>query len=268
MSTTETVEEVHPVRRGRPKAMKNLTVDEIVLSGQQVLAAIVEAEKAPEAEYRKLSNLLIQLRMRFQSPHRDCADWAGRTREYREAAQRIYASVNIPPDSAGSIQARIRYHNGERLREVAPPAELEAVGIKAIGPAGQARERRALERAKGPLKTKVESRADVYRACRQAIEALVPDLPMPETDSGDYSVEMGELTELTSLCTQLWAVQEKRRADLRNRMQLLTTYQQTREFKPQSFEEMAEIRRRAAEEARIMSGMKHPGAIEAATAVA
>lgn len=259
MSTTETVTKT----RGRPKAIRNLTVEEIVDQGASALREIVEAEAQPGKLYEHLADLLVALRMRFQAPGRDgMPDWAGRSGEFKAARTALYSAVEVPPDSQDGIQARIRYHVGKKLREVAPAAELEAVGLKSIGPAESAVERRKTEKAAGFGKVKIENRADVYRACRNAIEAIVPTLPIPQSGDPDYVECMQELVELTTLCEQLWATQEQRRSDLRNRMHLLTTYQLTRTAKPQTAEELTEIRRKAAEEARILSG-HHTPALEA-----
>ena len=57
----------------------------------------------------------------------------------------------MPPDSVDSTQAAIRYSIGNALREVAPPADLEALGLSLEGPRARPRRARAAaESSNGP----------------------------------------------------------------------------------------------------------------------
>lgn len=69
-------------------------------------------------------------------------DPAGTSGPYKDAIQRVYAAVEIPPDSESSLQASIRYHIGNALREEFTAEELQAVGLSEKTPLERAREAR------------------------------------------------------------------------------------------------------------------------------
>jgi len=243
-------------RRGRPKKLENLTPEALIEQGQALFAEIVQRETEPTDLYRELALRLVHLRRHFSSRIEGVPDWAGRSAEYRAAAAQIYAAADIPPDSETSIQARVRYHVSQTVRKVAPAAELKQLGLKEQSRAEAAvetrRERREASETglsfDGPIQ--IETRADLYRACRQALEAILPQLPIAEADDPAYVDSMRELVELATLAEQLWAVSERRRSDIRNRLQILNTYQTTRTVQPKTMEEMAELRHRIAVETR------------------
>lgn len=252
-------------RRGRPKKLSNLKVDELVVQGEETLTAIIEAEKQPADQYRRLAELVVELRQRFQSPNREIPDWAGRSKDYREAITRMYATVAIPPDSEAGVQARIRYHVSNRVREVAPAEDLTELGLSSEGSAEKAKTRRASAMPAG-----MNSRADLFRAVREAVETILPELPLPAADTPEYVDTMKELVEAAKLLDQLWAIHERRRDDVRNRTELLTTYQLTRlrahelEKSKYDLQELRHIRLQAAEDARALAEATVAGAITAA----
>lgn len=249
--------------RGRPKKLENLTVDQLVEQGQQLLAAIAEVEAGPAEGYKALANLIVQLRARFNSPSNPkLPDWKGSSAEYREAAARMYAEVEIPPDSQDAMQSRIRYHISNQLREIAPPRQLKALGMSDRGQMVKARESRASKKGL-PAGVRVTTRADLFREARAVIEGVVFDLPSPDSASEEYISTMKELSELTKLCTQLLAMHERRRSDERNRMELLTTFQKTRLQLPEIGEDLnrlRSIREQTAQEAREFP---YPGLLNA-----
>lgn len=81
--------------------------------------------------------------LRSLSTHEGVTDWTGRSLEYRDAIESLYRQANVPPDSESPIQAKVRYHIGNVLREVAPADELEALGLAVSGPKGRAAANRA-----------------------------------------------------------------------------------------------------------------------------
>ena len=122
-------------RRGRPKKLENLSAEQLIEQGQALFAEIVQRETEPTDLYRELALRLVHLRRHFPSKIEGVPDWAGRTAEYREAAAKIYAAADIPPDSETSIQARVRYHVSQAVRQIAPAGELRQLGLKEKGAA-------------------------------------------------------------------------------------------------------------------------------------
>lgn len=115
------------------------------------------------------------LRRLYQDP-------AGASAEYKSAMERIYASVDIPADSASSIQASIRYHIGNALREEFTAEELQAVGLSEKTPLERARDART--GGDKPAKPEAQEEAEVpegptpaprtMKAQREAVKAGTP----------------------------------------------------------------------------------------------
>ncbi|MET9959319.1 hypothetical protein ABZ128_09555 [Streptomyces sp. NPDC006326] len=76
---------------------------------------------------RNVARVLVEMRRRT-------GNWGGRGKEYRDFAARIYSGAGIAPDSLDSVQAAVRYHIGNILREVATPEELEDHKLQPLGP--------------------------------------------------------------------------------------------------------------------------------------
>ena len=96
---------------------------------------LVTALKAP-TDTQQLAHLVVEFRRLFE--HDGRPDWAGRSQSYRDAIYQVYRDAKVPSDSAGGLQAKIRYHVGNVVREVAPPEDLLALGLKPKGPRGRA----------------------------------------------------------------------------------------------------------------------------------
>lgn len=89
---------------------------------------------------RDLAETLVSLREHFLT-HDGHPDWTGRTGAYRAAVHQIYSDANIPPDEATTLQAAVRYHAGNVLRERLSAQELEDLGIGAAAPRARVRTR-------------------------------------------------------------------------------------------------------------------------------
>jgi hypothetical protein len=103
---------------------------------------------------RELAPIIVSLRRHFTLSN-GVPDWSGRTPDYRRAVAELYARARIPHEQLTAVQQALRYHVGNLLREVAPPDELEAAGLKTSSPkdrlatarhAAQAQQRRSLPR--------------------------------------------------------------------------------------------------------------------------
>ncbi|MEU8840245.1 hypothetical protein AB0D97_14090 [Streptomyces roseus] len=82
---------------------------------------------------RNVARVLVEVRRRTDN-------WSGRGKEYRDFAARIYSGAGIAPDSLDGVQAAVRYHIGNIIREVATPEQLEDHNLKVLGPADRWRE--------------------------------------------------------------------------------------------------------------------------------
>ena len=89
--------------------------------------------------FRDVARAIVELRSGYT--HEDLPDWKGRSLEYREAIENLYRQAELPPDSESSVQAKLRYHIGNVVREVAPVEDLAALGLKPKGPADRAKDR-------------------------------------------------------------------------------------------------------------------------------
>lgn len=84
-------------------------------------------------QLKALAPLIVELRSRH-SLKNGLPDWSGRSPEYRADMHWIYAEARIPADQLDTVQAALRYHVGNLLRERASLLDLEAVGLKATSP--------------------------------------------------------------------------------------------------------------------------------------
>lgn len=115
------------------------------VAADAVLAALRNLEGATGSRRSELlkaaAAAIVEMRRQYEWEGRP--DWTGRHPEYREQIARLYREGKVPPDSENSTQAAIRYSIGNALREVAPPADLEALGLSLEGPRARTRRARA-----------------------------------------------------------------------------------------------------------------------------
>ncbi|MFF1625576.1 hypothetical protein [Streptomyces sp. NPDC058272] len=74
-------------------------------------------------------------------------DWLGRTHEYRQEVAEMYRQANIPPDSLDAVQASVRYHVGNLLRQYLTPRELQALELLDTSPVERQQDRRSVNAA-------------------------------------------------------------------------------------------------------------------------
>jgi hypothetical protein len=129
---------------------------------------------------KELAPLIVDLRGSF---HLDDGrpDWSGRSPGYRQVVADIYTKARVPEDKLDTVQAALRYHVGNLLRERTPPDELAAVGLKARSPKERLANHRQALAAQREL---AAPRGDAARlaAYAQALtefidEDAIPDLP-------------------------------------------------------------------------------------------
>jgi len=82
---------------------------------------------------RDLAKIVVELRG-SHTLEDGRADWSGRSPVYRQTMADIYARAKVPADNLDTVQAALRYHVGNLLRESASGDDLEAVGLSKIAP--------------------------------------------------------------------------------------------------------------------------------------
>lgn len=110
--------------------------------GARLVGLWAHIEESKTEVLRALARVIVELRSRFRQPG-EPPDWAGRSWEYRQAAERLYEAAGVPPDSVANVQAALRYHVGNLLRETVPPKELEAAGLLPSSPRDRIRQARS-----------------------------------------------------------------------------------------------------------------------------
>lgn len=93
----------------------------------------IESGRSRTDLLKEVAELVIQLR-RSYTLEDGRADWSGRSPAYRAAIMEIYERGRVPRDRYDTVQAALRYHVGNLLRERVPVEELAAVGLSKVAP--------------------------------------------------------------------------------------------------------------------------------------
>lgn len=107
-----------------------------VVRALKAMMAVERAEREPF--YQRAAEAIVDYRQHYEN------NWDGSNREYKAEISRAYREAGVPADSEDTVQAALRYHVGNRVREVVPADVLDAVGLDREGP--NARQRRAAPR--------------------------------------------------------------------------------------------------------------------------
>lgn len=107
-----------------------LELDDIKSEGETALVArgaayareYVRIEHATTVLLQNIAVVIVALRQQHD-------DLRGQSHEYRQVVAEMYRRAGIPADSAGRIQANIRYHVGNKLRRFCTPRELKRAGL-------------------------------------------------------------------------------------------------------------------------------------------
>ena len=126
---------------------------------------------------RTCADLLVSLREHFLTDD-GRPDWTGRTWPYRACVRELYSRAGISQNEAPTLQAAIRYHAGNVLRERLTPEELEELGIGPEGPRERTRAAHSERSAVLATLRGAGSPADALRAV--AMVAAVLDKVTPE----------------------------------------------------------------------------------------
>jgi hypothetical protein len=115
------------------KLVKAWSVDDLTSAGTGLIHFYTKLDETKTDVLRALAKVVVALRAHYRTPDGD-VDWRGSSWDYRQTVGAMYVAAGIPPDSESNIQASLRYHVGNLLREVAPADQLAAVGLLTNSP--------------------------------------------------------------------------------------------------------------------------------------
>ena len=121
----------------------------------------------PETHYlKRLAPIIVALRGRHRLDD-GRQDWSGRSPDYRRVISEMYAEAGVPKEKLDTVQAALRYHVGNLLREQAGEGELAAVGLTSVSP------KERLQRNRDALNAQRELAAPRQDAARLSAYAQV-----------------------------------------------------------------------------------------------
>lgn len=123
----------------RMSSTRPTPIEELVDRGVEILSHYIADHRTDHL--KDLAPIVVDLRGSFQLDD-SRRDWSGRSAGYRQAMSDLYTRAKVPADKLDTVQAALRYHVGNLLRERTSEEELAAVGLKAVAP----RERLATQR--------------------------------------------------------------------------------------------------------------------------
>jgi hypothetical protein len=118
---------------------------------------------------RDAARLFVDARAHFYTREGE-PDWLGRTYAYRTWVREVMSDAHVPSDTLTSLQASIRYHTGNILRERLDSDTLDDLGLQKSSP----RERSVEKRLRDSALLNVFSGAELasVEAVRQACELI------------------------------------------------------------------------------------------------
>jgi hypothetical protein len=114
-------------------AMQTWSVTDLSNAGTGLISFYTRLDETKTDVLKALAKVVVALRSHFRTTEGD-VDWSGRSWDYRQTVSAMYEASGIPPDSESNIQASLRYHVGNLLREVVPAEQLESAGLLTKSP--------------------------------------------------------------------------------------------------------------------------------------
>lgn len=106
---------------------------EITEQATRLLREYVESGRTRTDILKQVASLIVDLRA-LHTLDDGRVDWSGRSPGYRAAMNEIYRGAGVTADKADTVQAALRYHVGNLLRDRASDEALEEVGLTSITP--------------------------------------------------------------------------------------------------------------------------------------
>jgi hypothetical protein len=135
-----------------------------------------------------MAPLIVELRQNHQLED-GRTDWSGRSPAYRAAIGEVYTTAKVPPEYMVAVQAAIRYHVGNLLRETTSAEELEEAGMSAASPRQRLDRHRQLLNAIAAANAPSEKpNGDAARLATYA-EALLENIDISDEALADQDAE-------------------------------------------------------------------------------
>lgn len=154
---------------------KTASLPDIQKTATEAIHASLTASDAVRTELlREAAKLFIDAREHFYTKEGE-PDWLGRTHAYRLWVREIMSGAHVPGEDITSLQAAIRYHSGNMLRDRLDDSALSDLGLKKSSPRERSVEKR--ERTSGTLNlfgggAEISDPEDIVRACALIEAAL------------------------------------------------------------------------------------------------
>lgn len=155
---------------------------------------------------RRLSEVVVDIRAQFYDEETMQPDWRGKTWDYRQFMSELYEASGVPPASVAGVQSSLRYHVGNRLREVVDADSLARAGLLAEGPKermerqhGEALALWRLLREDHPI-AGTEARRAAYRllvGTAERVSARLGEIPASALTKKEARDALEHLTEMT-----------------------------------------------------------------------
>lgn len=147
-----------------------MTETELVDEGVRLLREYLASGRNRTDLLKDIAEVIVELRSQC-SLGDGRTDWGGRSTRYRYLMSGIYSSAGVVAKERDTLQAVLRYHVGNLLRERAPQDDLESVGLMLVSPKERLNNRRQLVTALAAAGGKVDG-SDPVRILSYA-EALL-----------------------------------------------------------------------------------------------
>lgn len=170
-----------------PPATSRQSLPQLVDRGVALLREYLETPRTDLL--RQLAPIIVELRARSALDD-GRPDWGGRSPGYRERMADLYRRAGVPKERLDTIQAAMRYHIGNLIRERASREELLAVGLTTTAPRDRNAETREALRALSAASGGKTPRHDVSRLTvyAQALLEYVEDAAVSLLDSEHAAV--------------------------------------------------------------------------------
>jgi hypothetical protein len=160
-------------------------------------AALVSDEDERTPHLRDVAEAYIDAREHFYTKDGE-PDWAGRSYAYRQWIRETVTLAHLPHDGKQSIQAAVRYHLGNILRDRLDADTLESIGLRKDSPRERSVEKRAgvnallrLVSGGAPLDN-LNDVLDAAKAIHSALTRITPS-DLPDSDAADAKAALADI---------------------------------------------------------------------------
>lgn len=151
--------------------MTQRSAGDIAQEATRLLRSYVQSGRTRTDVLKEVAALIVDLRAAHTLDD-GRIDWAGRSPAYRAAMHEIYREAGVPKDRYDTVQAALRYHVGNLIRERATDEALEDVGLTSITPRERLAKNRDVVAALAASGTVAEIMGDPARILAQAAVLL------------------------------------------------------------------------------------------------